>query len=112
LTRISSSTRGALFSSCHLLYTFIVCSVNTYVSTTWYSLLGILFAGKYVLKDLMPLLNNCLKAISGAYRATPIRNLEVEVGVPLLCIHLDSIQAQFRVRLEESKVAGAIGEAV
>ncbi len=40
------------------------------------------------------------------------QNLEVEVGVPLLVIHLDSIQAQFRVWLEESKEAGAIREAV
>jgi hypothetical protein len=60
----------------------------------------------------MHLQNNCLWAISGAYRAIPIKNLEVEVGVPLLGIHLDSIQAQFRVRLEESEVAWTIREAV
>ncbi len=60
----------------------------------------------------MPLQNNCLRAISGAYRATPIRNLEVEVGVPPLGIHLDRIQARFRVILEESEAAGAIREAV
>jgi hypothetical protein len=60
----------------------------------------------------MPLENNCLRAVSGAHRATPIRNLEVEVGVPPLGIHLDSIQARFRVRLEESEAAGAIREAV
>jgi hypothetical protein len=60
----------------------------------------------------MPLQNNCLRAISGAYRATPIRNLEVEVGVPPLGIHLDSIQAQFRVKLEESEAVGVISEAV
>jgi hypothetical protein len=60
----------------------------------------------------MPLQNKCLRAISRAYRATPIRNLEVEVGVPPLGIHLDSIQAQFRVRLEESEAAGVIRKAV
>ncbi len=38
--------------------------------------------------------------------------MEVEVRVPPLGIHLDSIQAQFRVRLEESEVAGIIKEAV
>ncbi len=56
--------------------------------------------------------NKCLRAICGAYKATPIRNLEVEVGVPPLGIHLDSLQARFRVRLEESEVAQAIREAV
>jgi hypothetical protein len=60
----------------------------------------------------MPLQNNCLRAISGAYKATPIRNLEVEVGVPPLGIHLDSLQARFRVRLEGSEVAGVIKNAV
>jgi hypothetical protein len=38
--------------------------------------------------------------------------LETEVGVPPLGIHLDSIQAQFRVRLEESDVAEKIREAI
>jgi hypothetical protein len=60
----------------------------------------------------MPLHYSCLTAISRAYRATPTRNLEVEVGVPPLGIDLDSIQARFRVRLEESEAAGAIREAV
>ncbi len=71
-----------------------------------------LYARKYVIKELSPLQNNCLRAISGAYKARPIRNLEVEVGVPPLAIHLDSLQAQFRVRLEESEAAGVIKEAV
>jgi hypothetical protein len=57
-------------------------------------------------------MKNCLRVISGAYRATPIRNLEVEVRVPPLGIHLDSLKAQFRVKLEESEVAGMIREAV
>jgi hypothetical protein len=71
-----------------------------------------LYARKYVLKGLMPLQNNCLRAISGAYRATPIKTLEVDVGDPLLGIHRDSIQAQVRARLEESEMVGVIREAV
>ncbi len=34
------------------------------------------------------------------------------MGVPPLGIHLDSIQARIKVRLEESEAAGAIREAV
>jgi hypothetical protein len=41
-----------------------------------------------------------------------IRNLEAEVGVPPLGIHLDSLQARFRVRLEESGVQEVIWLAV
>jgi hypothetical protein len=51
-------------------------------------------------------------AISGAYRATPIRSLAVKVGVLLLGIHLDSIQAQLRIRLEESEAVQAIRDKV
>ncbi len=64
------------------------------------------------LKNLMPLQSNCLRAISGAYRATPTRNFEVEVRAPPLVIHLDSIQARFRVKLEESEAVWVIREAV
>jgi hypothetical protein len=60
----------------------------------------------------MPLQNNCLRAISGAYRATPIQNLESEVGVPPIGICLGSVRARFRVRLEESEAAGVISETV
>jgi hypothetical protein len=38
--------------------------------------------------------------------------LEVEVGVPPIGIHLDSLQAQFRLRLNGSEVQKAIREAV
>jgi hypothetical protein len=38
--------------------------------------------------------------------------LEVEGGVPPLGVDLDSIQAQFRVRLKESEAAGAIRDIV
>jgi hypothetical protein len=112
LTRLTSSTWGALFSSCWVLYISIVRPAITYASTARYSPLGTPYACKYVLKDLMQLQNNRLRAISWAYKATPIRNLEDEVEVPLLQFHLDSIQAQFRVRLEELEVAGTIREAV
>jgi hypothetical protein len=48
----------------------------------------------------------------GAYWATPIRNLEVEIRVTRLGIHLDSLQAQFRVRFEKSEIVKAIKEAL
>jgi hypothetical protein len=60
----------------------------------------------------MHLQNSYLRAIYGAYTATPIRSFEVELGVPPLGIHLDSIQARFRVRLEESEAVGVIREAI
>jgi hypothetical protein len=39
----------------------------------------------------MPVKINCLKEISGAYRASMIINSDVNVVVPLLRIHFDSL---------------------
>jgi hypothetical protein len=38
--------------------------------------------------------------------------MEVGVGVPPLGIHIDSLQAQWKVKVEESEVSGTIREAV
>ncbi len=100
LTRLTSSTWGAPFKSCRLLYTTSVCVALAYGSNVRHSSLGTLYACKHVLKDLTVLQNICLQAISGAYKASPIRYLEVEVEVPPLGIHIDSLQARFSVRLE------------
>jgi hypothetical protein len=94
------------------MYTSIVRPILTKASTAWHFPTGTPFARKWLLKELSPLQNSCLRAISGVFRATPIRNLEVEVGVPPLGIHLDSLQARFRFRLEGSEVQGVIREAV
>jgi hypothetical protein len=66
LTRLTSSTGGAPFYSCCLLYTFIVCLTITYASSAWYSPLEMPYACKYVPTDFMHLQSNRLSAISGA----------------------------------------------
>ncbi len=43
---------------------------------------------------------------------TPIQNLEAEVGVLLLGIHLDSNQAQIQLRLEDLEVQEVVSLAV
>ncbi len=53
----------------------------------------------------MSLQSNCVEAVSGAYRATPIRDSEAEVRVPWLGIYLDSICEQFSIRLEKLEAA-------
>ncbi len=60
----------------------------------------------------MPPHNIYVEAIPRAYRATPIKSLEVKDGVIPLGIFMDSIQAGFRVRHEESEVAEAMSEAI
>jgi hypothetical protein len=52
--------------------------------------------------------NKCLRVVAGAYRATPIRSLEVETCTPPLDLYLDSRLATFQKRLENSEVGRVI----
>jgi hypothetical protein len=112
LTKLTASTWGASLSMSRLLYTSIVCPIHTKASTAWHSPIGTPFVRKWLLKELSPFQNSCLRAISGAYKATPICNLETEVRVPLLRIHLDSLHGRLKVRRKESKVQEVIWLAV
>lgn len=47
----------------------------------------------------------CLRTVSGAYKAVPIRTLETEVHVPPIDLWLTARLATFRRRLEESGLA-------
>ncbi len=77
----------------------LCCPAISYASNTYYSPLGTLYACKYIFRDLMPMQHIYINAISGALWVTPIRNLEVVVGVLPLGIELNSIQKQLRARL-------------
>ncbi len=81
-------------------YARIGVRIHSFINTcnARYPLLGAPCAHKYVLKDLAPLQNDCLRAITAAYKATPIRDLEIEVGFSPLEIHLESIQAVLGLR--------------
>ena len=46
--------------------------------------------------------NKCLRRISGAYKATPIAELETETHILPIDIHLDELQAKARQRLQSS----------
>jgi hypothetical protein len=53
-------------------------------------------------KDLGSIQNTCLRIVSGAYKATPIRQLETETYIPPIDLWLTSRVAVFHRRLRES----------
>ena len=109
LTRIAASTWGATFARARQIYTAVVRTAITYGATAWRHPLGG-FKGK-----LTPLLrtiqNQCLRTVAGAYKATPIRSLEVETFVPPIDIYLNSRIAAFQKRLENSSSYDTIQKA-
>ena len=52
--------------------------------------------------------SQCLRAVAGAYRATPVRSLETETFVPPLDLYLNGRVALFEGRIEESGMAQLI----
>ncbi len=54
-----------------------------------------IFFGKGLKQSYIKAINQCLRTIAGAYKATPTQSLQAEVGVPLLPLHLDGRQARF-----------------
>ena len=60
---------------------------------------------------LQPIQNKCLRVVAGAYKATPIRALEIETYIPPLDLYLDGRLAAFRDQLANSQVGQSIQEA-
>jgi hypothetical protein len=65
-----------------------------------------------VRKELQKIENRCLRTVSGACKATPVRSLQAEVGVAPLSLHMDGRQACFRLRSAESGIDMVIGEGI
>ncbi len=70
------------------------------------------FFQKGVGEELQKAENRCLRTVAGAYKATPIRSLHAEVGVPPLPLHMDGRQARFLLRSAESEIDKVIGEGI
>jgi len=95
LDRLANSTWGASFASARRLYTAIVRPSMTYCASAWASAPGIV-------RRLGPTQNKCLRAVAGAYRATPTRELETETFVPPIDLYLQERAQAFRQRVKGS----------
>ena len=64
-----------------------------------------------MVKRLEELQNGCLRAVCGAYKATPVRLLELEAAVPPLDIYLSYRNSRFERKLESRKTANLLQSA-
>lgn len=98
LTALSTSTWGASLLHARRIYNAVVKPAMTYASAIWH-LPNELRGTKSNTAKLSPIQNRCLRAIAGAYKATPIPVLEAETYSSPLPLLLDSIQMDARRRL-------------
>ncbi len=112
LTMLMASTWGTSLRVSRLLYSTVVCPAITTGCPAWWAPPDTLFFRKGVGEELQKAENRCLRTVTEAYKATPIRSLQAEVGVPLLPLHMDGRQARLRLRSAESRIDKVIGEVI
>jgi hypothetical protein len=95
LTRLTASTWRASLRVPRLLYTAVVCPAITTCGPAWWAPPDVPLFLKGVREELQKAENQCLIAIARAYRATPIRSPQAEVGVPPMPLHMSARRARF-----------------
>src|SRR5258708_6309474 len=103
LVRMTASTWGASFLRARQVYSAVVRPAMAYGAAVWHTPAGPNGKVKGVAAKLERIQNKCLRVVAGAYRATPIRSLEIETFTPPIDLHLDSRLAAFQKRLENSE---------
>ena len=96
LTRIAASTWGPNLLHARAIYTAAIRSVLAHGASAWHRTEKTC-SGKAsgLAKELSKTQNQCLRVVTGAFRAVATRRLETEAYVPPLDLWLDSIVARF-----------------
>ena len=84
-----------------MLYTQVVRTALAYGASVWHSL-AVDGKAKGIAKSLATAQSTLLRVIAGAYKATPVRQLEREVDTPPLDLYLSGRVAAFEARLQAS----------
>ena len=103
LTKISTSTWGATLKRARRVYTAVIRPAMTYGSTVWHTPKEVKKSA--VSNKLAVIQNKCLRAVTGAFRATPVAVLEAESHIPPITNHLDHLQINARHRLTATGAA-------
>lgn len=118
LSRTTASTWGATMVKARQLYLAIIRSSLTYGATAWHTPATATtnsWTGKGKAKGLAIKLqkhqNTALRTVLGAFKATPVRQLETESFTPPLDLWLNGKLAGFQSRLNRTKIGEQIQEA-
>jgi retron-type reverse transcriptase len=110
LTRTTASTYGITLSMARQVYIAVIRPAIGYGSPIWHTPTSNL-KPKGPITNIQSQQNQCLRRVLGAYKATPIRQLETEAWVPPLDIWLNGGTAQFQKQLITSSINTQIQEA-
>ena len=102
LSKITTSTWGATFAKARHIYTAVIRPAMTYGSAVWHAPPELKGLPRVVENKLSVIQNRCLRIVSGAYKATPIKALEAETVVAPIALHLQQLQAKLRYRMRSA----------
>ena len=108
LTGIAASTWGCSLDRAREVYTKVIRTAIAYGAAVYHTPTETGGRPKGIARSLMKQQSDCLRAVLGAYKATPVRQLEVEAGVPPLDIYLNSRVAANSQRLEDNGMASLL----
>ena len=106
LTRIAASTWGCSLIRAREIYTKVIRAAIAYGAGVFHNPHQPTYA-----KALQASQNKCLRRVAGAYKATPIQNLELETYCPPLDLYLNKRLADFEDRLRYTGMGEKIQEA-
>src|SRR5579862_5630441 len=112
LQRTTASTWGATMPKARHIYQAVIRSALSYGATLWHQPTGNASKKpKGLTAKLQKQQNQGLRTVLGAFKATPIRQLETESYVPPLDLWLNGRIARFQARMEQSGIAQKVRDA-
>jgi hypothetical protein len=111
LLRTTASTWGATLAKARQIYTAVIRSSIAYAAPIWHKPPKHITKARGPVSKLQTYQNQCLRIVTGAYKATPVRQLETEAFIPPLDLWLNGRLALFQARLERTGMAQLIHNA-
>lgn len=108
LYAIAASTWGVHLAGARLIYVQVIRTAIAYGASTCHTPTAPGGKPKGLARALAPEQTRALRVVGGAYKATPTRLLESELGVPPLDIYLNERVAAYHERIENQQTARLI----
>jgi len=108
LTRLTGSVWGLGLIRAREIYTKVIRSSLVYGAAAYHLPTQDGRSPRGIVKKLAKTQSECLRAVAGAYRATPVASLETETWVPPLDLYLGQRVAEFERRLQRSGIGDLI----
>lgn len=111
LTKLAASVWGCSLARAREIYTKVIRATIAYGASAWHEPSEAGANPRGIANHLSTAQSDCLRTVTGGYRATQIRHLEVEAATPPIHIYLNKRVAEFESRLEYTGMAKKVRSA-